>query len=272
MTAFVAFVTTYAIWLYLLCAFGILVGIKLLTDARRLARTTLFSLEQERAGEQSYRAVILMVVLVLAIGVITVVELFFTQFVPQSESPILRVPTATLVAIVFPTTTSIPSATPTLIRPTETPFVTSTPVTPTPVRPVTVRPPVPATSAPPPTTAFGMPAPILTAPPNGMVVTGLGRAGSDLTFKWNCYTCALGPADKYVISIWYTDRGGKYVPFGASRGPGEPTFITMADIIRGWPVDIYQQAKDDTYLWTVQVKRGEAPLSPPSETWKFIWH
>ncbi len=269
MTAFVAFVTSYAIWLYLLCAIGILVGIKLLTDARRLARTTLFSLEQERAGEQTYRAIILVIVLLLAIGAITVVEVFFPQFVPQSENPILRAATPTLAALVFPTSTLIPPPTPTLIRPTETPFVTSTPVTPTPVRPVTTRAPVAATAPPTATSIFALPAPVLRGPNNGMVVTGFGNANTSLTFKWDCFPCPLGPNDRYVISISYTDRNGKAATVGA--GP-QQNYITMGDIIRGYPTDIYQQAKDDTYYWQVQIKRGDTPLSPPSETWKFIWH
>ncbi len=272
MTAFVAFVTTYAIWLYLICAIGILVAIKLFTDARRLARTTLFSLEQERAGEQTYRAITLVVVLLLAIGAITVVEVFFPQFVPQSESPILRAATPTLAALVFPTSTLIPTPTPTLIRPTETPFVTSTPVTPTPVRPVTTRAPAVSTAPPSATSIFALPAPVLKGPSNGLVVTGFGNANTSLTFKWDCFPCALGPSDRYVVTITYTDRSAKFQSIGASRGPGEPMFVTMGDIIRGWPTDIYQQSKDDTYFWQVQVKRGDAPLSPPSETWKFIWH
>ncbi len=243
MTAFVAFVTTYAIWLYLICAIGILVAIKLFTDARRLARTTLFSLEQERAGEQTYRAITLVVVLLLAIGAITVVEVFFPQFVPQSESPILRAATPTLAALVFPTSTLIPPPTPTLIRPTETPFVTSTPVTPTPVRPATTRVPVAPTGPPTPTSIFALPAPVLQGPANGMVVSGFGNANTSLIFRWYCAPCPLGPNDRYVITISYTDRNGRSSVVGA--GP-QANYITMGDIIRGWPSDIYQQSKDDT--------------------------
>ena len=270
MTAFVAFVRSYAVWLYLVCALGILVGIKILTDAQRLARTTLFSLEQERAGEQTFRAITLIVVVLLATGSVTMIILLAPSIVPAPESPVLRGPTPTFVALVFPTSTAVPSITATLIKPSETPFVTSTPViNNTPVR-STVRP----TTGPPPATpasAFGLPAPQLIGPPNAMVVTGFTNKSTSLTFKWvwDCAQCALGPGDNYVISINYTDRGGK--PMSVGGGPRE-NYITMDGIIRGYPVDIYQQAKDDTYYWTVQVKRGEQPLTPPSETWKFVWH
>ncbi len=269
MTAFVAFLRSYAVWLYLICALGILVGIKILTDARRLARTTLFSLEQERAGEQTYRGITLIIVLLLAMGGVTTVIVLGSAFVPTQDNSVLRGPTPTFVALVFPTSTAVPTVTATLIKPTETPFVTSTPVLATPTRFVART--SPATV--PPTTAAvsGLPAPVLIGPPNSMVVTGLTNKSTSLTFKWtwDCTQCALGPNDNYVISITYTDRSGK--PMSVGGGPKE-NYITMDAIMRGYPVDIYQQAKEDTYYWSVQVKRGEQPLSPPSETWRFVWH
>ncbi len=276
MTAFVAFVKSYSIWLYLVCGVGILVALKILADARRLARTTLFSLEQERAGEQTYRAIVLIVVFLLAGGAVTTVNAVSSSL-PTPEASILRPSTPTLSALIFPTNTSIPSPTPTLIKPTETPFLTATPVTVTPTRLVTVRP----TAAPTATAvpSAGISAPVLFAPWNGMVVTGEGHKNTSLTFKWrwDCTLCVLGPNDRFVITIRYNDRSGRPAsPIGAgaqqSDCVGGTCSFTLGQILRGYSFDVYQQAKDDTFLWSVQVKRNDQPVSPPSETWSFVWH
>lgn len=275
MTAFVAFVKNYSIWLYLLCGVGILVGIKILADARRLARTTLFSLEQERAGEQTYRAIMLIVIFILAIGAVTAVTAVSP---PTQEAAILRAATPTLPVVIFPTNTAIPSLTPTLVKPTETPFLTATPVTFTPTRVVVVAKP---SAVPTPTGAIagGIKAPELIAPWNGMVAQGEGRKNSDLTFKWkwDCTQCVLGPNDQYVITIWYTDvrTGQPAPPIGAGLQQSACVqgicSYTLGQILTGTPRDVYQQAKENTFQWNVQVKRGEQPASPPSETWKFLW-
>ena len=118
-----------------LCTLGILVGLKMLTDARRLSRTTLFSLEQERAGEQSYRALVVIVVFFAAIGGVTVVNIVGPALVP-TEISILRGATPTLPAFIFPTNTPVPTSTSTAVPRTETPIVTSVPITPTATRTV----------------------------------------------------------------------------------------------------------------------------------------
>lgn len=276
MTAFVAFVRAYAVWLYIFCVLGILVSIKVLTDARRLARTTLFSLEQERAGEQIYRAVLLIVVFLVAMGAVTAVNTILAPAVPPQEPVILRGATPTFAAIIFPTSTSLPSATPTLIAATETPFMTSTPVTVTatrpPVRATAAPPPPPPPTSPPP--LFGLPAPSVRGPlPNGGTWIGEGQSNNNLVFRWDwsCERCVLGPNDSFVVTVWYVDRGT-----GALRTIGGGTrenFLPLARIIAGGQFEAYQKAKDDTYQWTVQVKRspGDVPLTSPSETWKFVW-
>ncbi len=266
MTALVAFVRAYAVWLYLLCALGILFGVKILTDARRLARTTLFSLEQERAGEQSIRGMILIAVFLIAIAAVTMVGVIGPALVPTPEPVILRGATATLPAIIFPTNTPSPTPTLTPVPPTPTVFVTSVPITPTATR--TIKPtPAPATPTPP------LPAPILAAPPNGNVFSGSGQANAAMTFKWtwDCTPCQLGPNDRFVVVILYTDASGRSVSVG---GGTQNNYLTMADIVRGLGRDVWHQAKDDTYQWYVQVKRspGDQPLTPPSDTWKFVWH
>lgn len=273
MTAFVAFVRTFAVWIYIFCVLGVLVSIKVLADARRLARTTLFSLEQERAGEQIYRAVLGIVVLVVVMGAVTAVNTILAPAVPPQES-VLRGVTPTFAAIIFPTSTLSPSATPTLIPATETPIMTSTPVTVTATRPAvraTAPPPPPPTPLPP---LFGLPAPAIRGPlPNGGTWTGEGQANNNLVFRWDwsCEKCALGPNDSFVVTVWFTDRST-----GALRTIGGGTresFLPLGRIIAGGAFEAYQKAKDDTYQWTVQVKRspGDVPLTSPSDTWKFIW-
>lgn len=277
MTAFVAFVRTYAIWLYIFCTIGILIAIKILADARRLARTTLFSLEQERAGEQTYRALMLIIVLVLAMGAVTTVNAFIAPAVPTQDAVIPRGATPTLAAIIFPTSTPVPSATPLPVRPTETPPLIATPIAPTatraPVKPTSAPPPPPQPSRPPlPTSAYALPAPTLNSPANGNVFTGFGQASGAITFKWtwDCAQCILGPNDRFVLVISYTDRSsGSVKSFGAGL---RETSLTMGNILKGTSFDVWHQAKDDAYQWYVQVRRGDQPVTAPSETFSFIWH
>lgn len=268
MTAFVSFVRTYAVWIYLLCAFGILIGIKMLTDARRVARTTLFSLEQERASEQSYRAIILIGVLLAAMVAVTAIDVIGPTLVPSQGSPILRGPTATLSVIVFPTNTPLPTLTYTPLPATETPLLTSTAVitaTATRAAKPTALPVLSPTPTPP------LPAPTLTAPPNGNVFTGYNQANAAITFKWSwsCDQCRLGPDDRFVITINYVDANGNPVSIG---GGTQNNFYVMANIIRGYGRDVWHQAKEDKFEWFVQVKHDDQPLTPPSDHWKFVWH
>ena len=269
MTAFVSFVKVYAVWIYLLCTLGVLFGVKMLTDARRLSRTTLFSLEQERAGEQSYRVVIVIAVFVALIGTISVVNLVGPTFVP-TEVSILRGATPTLPAFIFPTNTPLPTLTSTLVPRTETLIVTSIPITPTATRIFKLATPVLS-----PTATPGQPAPTITGPlPNGGTWQGEGQANAAMTFRWNCDSCVLGPNDWYRVVISYVDKTG--VPRTVA-GSTKDKYLSLRAIIQGGPnggYDIYQKAKEDTYLWYVQIKRdpGDQPVSPPSATWKFIWN
>ncbi len=273
MTAFVAFLRAYSIWLYLLCALGILVGIKLLGDARRLARSTLFSLDHERANEQSFRALALIIFVIIAATTVASANAILPQLVPPQDAVILRGPTPTLAALIFPTNTLVPSLTPTL-RPTETPFATSTVVPSTPSRAAVTKPVIataPATAAPPPP----LPAPALDPKGpmwNGVVMTGEDQAKKSMKFQWtwDCTQCRLGPEDRFVVMISYLDKATgapKIVP-----GTTTNNTLSMIEMITGSGTEVYQQAKDDKFQWYVQVKRGDAPLTPPSATWSFIWH
>jgi hypothetical protein len=275
LAAFVAFVNTYAVWIYLFCGLGILVGIKLLTDARHLARTTLFSLEQERAVEQTFRSIIFILVLCVIMLGVTVVNYFVTPVVPTTDLPILRGTTPTLSPLIFPTSTRTFTPSPTGIPATETPFMTTTPALPTLTRTSTRAPTFPAQSsvASGPTSVFALPAPILKEPSNNLVVSGESNKNTALTFKWtwDCAQCVLGPEDKFLIAISFVHKDtGRTMMTGAGVTQ-VPAFITMGNIINGTPFEVYSQAKENLYTWTVQVKRGDQPVSPPSETFKFTW-
>jgi hypothetical protein len=271
LTAFVSFVQTFAVWIYLLCGFGILFAIKMLVDAQRLSRATLFSLEQERASEQTYRALIVMLVFFVAIVLVTLVIGVLAPIVPSGGPVILRGATTTLAPLILPTNTSVPTITLTPPRSTEIPFATNIPITTTVIRTVTrSAPPVPPATA---TIVYVFPAPKIIGPvPNGVVVTGFDRARNDLNFQWtwDCTQCRLGSEDRFVITVSFTDKAT-----GATRFVGGSTsnnYLTMWDILRGSGQEVWHQAKEDAFQWYVQVKRGEQPISPPSETWKFVWH
>jgi len=268
--AFVTFVRTFAAWIYLFLIFGVLLGIKMLVDAQKLSRTTLFSLDQERASETTYRGLVVIAVFLIGMFVVTIIILL-APLAPAQDPIVLRPTTPTLPVQVFASSTPPPSPTATLPLRTETPFA-STPIVITATRTITrplASPIAPATATP----ALGLPAPKIIGPvPNGVVVTGFDRARVDLNFQWtwDCPQCRLGSEDFFVVSISFVDKNS-----GATRfvgGSTRNTFLSMADILRGAGVEVWQQAKDDAFQWMVQVKRGDQPLSAPSEIWKFKWH
>ncbi|MCL4394090.1 MAG: hypothetical protein M1482_04670 [Chloroflexi bacterium] len=269
MTAFVSFVRVYAVWIYLLCALGVLVGAKTLSDARRLSRTTLFSLEQERATEQLYRSLLLIAIMFVAVGVVTAVNFFGPLLVPTQQPAILGGATATILPYVFPSNTPTPTVTWTPPPPTATPIVTATAfITPTATRPPKLTATPSAGGAP---TPF-LPAPVLSGPDDGSVFNNLGAANVAITFKWSwdCPQCKLGPDDKFVVVILFVDSSGKPRIVG---GGTRDDLLAMADILRGGE-EVWHQGQGDAYQWYVQVKRSpnDLPLSAPSETRKFVWH
>ena len=276
MTAFVVFIKTYAIWIYILSGVGVLVAAKMLIDARRLARTTLFSLDQERAGEQYYRGIALIAILILAACSVTGINLFVSSALPSPEPPIARAVSPTFV-ITIPNNTSVP---PTIIS-SATKAIDASPISvPTSVPVIATR---TLTKAPPslsPTTVFALPPPVLTYERNkdplfnGVVVTGEGQMRTALIFKWDwiCDQCFLGPSDKFVVAISYIDKlSGLPKTFGGST---QQKMLTLSEILGGAGGEHYQKAKEDLYSWYVQVKRlpNDQPISAPSETWKFTWH
>ncbi len=268
LTAFVVFIKTYAIWIYILCGIGILAAIKMLMDARILARTTLFSLEQERAGEQYYRGIVLILFLVLVTCVVLGVNVFVA--LPSPDPIVVKPATPTVVVTISAVSSPPPTSTPAPTKPAETGVV----VIPSPI-PAATRTPtrLPPTPIPPTPTPFALPAPVIRGPvPNGGAWTGADQAISNLVFRWewNCAKCVLGPEDDFMVVITWTDRtsGAPRVIAGTTR----ENFLSMRTIERGSGAEVWHQAREDRYAWNVQVRRDKQLLTPPSETWKFDWH
>jgi hypothetical protein len=269
LAAFVSFVQTYAVWILLGCGLGMLVALKMLLDAQRLSRTTLFSLEQERASEQTYRALIFIFVLVLAIIFVLFISLVVAPLVPPPGPVPVRSTSPTVAPIILPTQTAVPTATFTPVRRIEAPSP-SVPISATVTR-TTTRPPPPPPPLPSPTTVYLFPAPKIIGPlPNGGTWIGEGQANAAITFRWTCEQCALGPNDWYEVVITFTDRNG--IP-RTYAGRTRDTSLSLRRIYEGGGFELYQKAREDVFQWYVQVKRepGNQPVSPPSETWKFVW-
>jgi len=283
MTAFLSFLDTFAIWIYLLGVVGILFGIKMLFDARRAGRTTLFTLEQEQASDRAFRAVLVMGSFTLLIAAVAGVNAFVSPNVP-TQAPDILTPTVPPYTppLIFPTATRIPTQT--SLPPTAAPTVKPTaPVTSTLAAVITAAPqptaPVePPTAVPPPTSALIYLAPALNVPPNGDSI-----GSNKVRFSWgvdqfgNLAVPAVLPPDQfYRLAISFTDKD-KY----AAARIVLCTHENSVDQRTGVNVSDYRtQAVDSQFTWNVTIVRaasqaaceaGEfSPLSPPSATFSFI--
>jgi hypothetical protein len=282
--AFVTFIKTFGIWIYLLCGLGILFGIKMLYDHTQFVAAQRSLPWIRNAVEQSQRGVLLIAIMAVIVFFVTAVSVIIAPFMPQPEPLIARGVTPTI-ANIFPTAAATLTASPSVPQPTETIFVTGTPP----------PPPAAASNTPPPvvirpTQTLSSTSNLLAAPKlvyernkdpvfDNVVVTGDGEATTRnrLIFKWDwvCDQCVLGPNDKFVITISFIDKlSGLPKSFGGSTT--QQKTLTMYEILRSYndPGQFYQKAKNDMYTWNVQVKRtpGDQPVSAVSETWKFTWH
>jgi hypothetical protein len=265
-TAFVDFVNNNAVWFYVIGIVGILYGLKMLFDARRQSRTTIFSLEQEQAGEQSYRAVFVMFGFALFIGAAWGVNAFIAPNVPQQGSSVIRTPTTIPKVLILPTFTPIPSPTKEVPTPTRTVPPTRPPVTEPPVAPTVpgvVRPSTP-------TPAPALPAPELIDPTDREIFIGENKANNAITFRWSwCENCFNANTDTYIVTVSYVDRTSNQPK--RLTGQTRENILRLYDIIRGTGVDLYQTAVDDLYTWNIYVLRNGAQTSPRSQTFSFYW-
>lgn len=280
MTAFLELLQGYAIFIYIAGVLAVLFGIKMLFDARRAGRTTLFTLEQEQAGDRAFRAVLVMLGATVLIGAVAGINAFVAPALPTPE-PDAVIPTA----IPFTPPVILPSATP---RPTLTlapatavaATVTQTPRAAATTAPVvkptvggqpTVAPALP-TAVPLPTSALIYQAPTLNVPPNGDSI------GSDkVRFSWgvdefgNLAIPAELPQDQFFrLVINFTDKTRN-----APAALVLCTHVNSVDQRTGVNVADYRnEAVDSVFTWNVTMvsaasqpacESGEfSPLSPRS--------
>ncbi len=288
MTALLTLLDTFAIWIYLACVLVILFGIKMLFDARRAARTTLFTLEQEQASDRAFRAVLVMGTATLLIAGVAAVNAFVSPALPTVEpdgieptkvpyTPPIILPTATsLPTLTLPPPTAAPTT-----APTQAAAATRAPVQPTaaPVQPTAAPPPTEAvTPVPTQPSALIYPAPPLNTPPNGDSI-----GASNIRFSWGVNRDSgaydvpqnLPPDQFYRITVSYTDRS-----------QNQPAAIvvclheTAIDRRTGLDLTDYRtEAVNGDFTWNVVIvsaaspqacEAGEfTPLSPPSPTFGF---
>jgi hypothetical protein len=278
MTAFFELLQAYAIFFYIAGVLFVLFGIKMLFDARRAGRTTLFTLEQEQASDRAFRAVLVMLGATVFIGAVAGINAFVAPVVPTPE-PDQVSPTA----IPFTPPVFLPTATP---QPTLTlPPPTSAPtVPPTPGGATQTPPPPPPTAVPPVTVPVELPtalpsltpsliylAPTLNVPPPNDSI-GSNR----IRFSWGVdanggaeVPAVLTDADRfYRLVITYTSRTTNEVK--------QRIYCTKENSIdrrTGMDIDDYRSdALDARFVWTVTVVQSPGadacsagnftPLSP----------
>lgn len=289
MTAFFELLNTYAIFFYIAGVVGVLLGIKMLFDARRAGRTTLFTLEQEQASDRAFRAVLVMAGSTLFIAAVAGINAFVSPVIPAQPTDVSE-PTA----IPFTPPVILPSATPqptltlapaTLVPATVVPTQRPGGSTPTAVKPTAgpqpTTPPETATPEPQPTTTSALiyAAPPLNVPPNGDSI-GSNR----IRFLWGM-DAEGNPA--LPTTLTEPDRYYRLVINYVSKTTGQPaaplvlcTKENSVDQRTGVTVGEYRnEAVDSAFNWNVTIVSAPSaeacvsgdfsPLSPPSSTNSF---
>lgn len=289
MTAFLELLSTYAIFFYIAGVVAVLFGIKMLLDARRASRTTLFTLEQEQASDRAFRALLVMLAATLFIGGVAGINAFVAPAVPTETPETIEPPTTIPFTPPVILDTATPQPTVTLPPPTAAATVQPTQgagaaPTPPPVAQPTapVEPTVPLvepTPLPQPTVGLMYPAPPLNTPPDGDSI-GSNR----IRFSWGFNQASetmdvpeLLPQDQfYRLAISFTDKtknATSTIPLCIHE--------TSADQRTGIDISEYRaEAVDNLFRWNVivvQAASAEAcaagdftALSPPSPTFRFI--
>lgn len=282
MTAFLSFLNTFAIWFYIGGVVAVLFGIKMLLDARRSARTTLFTLEQEQASERAFRAVLVMAVATILIAAVAGINNFVAPAIPP---PVTDEPAPTVVRytppVILPTATKQPTLTPLPPTPGPTKKATAAPkptdapaLAPTAAITPTAEAPVGEAS---PTPQLAYLAPVLNTPPNGDSI-----GSNNIRFSWGqdqfgnlAVPAHLPPDQFYRVVISYTSRT-KNAPAAfvacvhdnsADRNSGLGVADTRGDSL------------DSNYQWTVTIVQATSaqdcvngtltPLSPTSASSSF---
>ncbi|HEY6075013.1 MAG TPA: hypothetical protein VIV15_16945, partial [Anaerolineales bacterium] len=277
-SAFLDLLNAYAIWFYIVGIVGILLGIKMLVDSRRQARTTLFTLEQEQANDRAFRAIFIMMGFTVLIVGVSAINTLVVPVRPTPQAATLAQPTTLPYTppVVLPTFTTVPTLTPQgppTVAPTQitTRNISST-NTPVPVEPtqppVQVQPTAPKPTAPP---AVGYPAPVLVAP-----VDKSANSAARIQFVWGRgeVPSHLPDGQSYLITVSYTDRDSKQQIVRTNCTQDNTIWTT------NWIGDDQNRAVD-LYSWSVilvqlpspgaRCEQG-TPVSPRSETHTFTWH
>ena len=210
---------------------------------------------------------------VLVVLVLAFVCVFASQFLvnPMTQFAALGLkpqPT-TVIQVIYSVVTPVPPT------PTAGPSVTPLPASPAPrPSPTPARPSAPTLAptqpAPSPTSSeFGVPK--LTAPANNANFTG---ADAEIALEWQTVAPGgLRENEWYLVSLAYTSRnGGAVTQSGWSRE-------TRWSVKKDWWSDASVTTR--TFAWSVQLMRIEGadpyasatrtPISPPSETRRFVW-
>ncbi len=288
MSAFLDLLNAYAIWIYIASVVVILVAIKMLVDSRRQARTTMFTLEQEQASDQAFRAVLLMAGTVVVVVGLTAVNRFVTPARPTT-TPVAVLTTAVPYTppVVPPTFTAVPTltsgpASPTPSTSTVTPTKDAQPTVATP-KPTPVPPPATVESAvptPPPVNpqAATYPKPQPNRPVNGDHISA-GR----IQFIWGqdgAVPQQLPPGQFYKVTVQYTDRNTnvhktliKCSSFNSvdTKQWGQTLGDAQGNAVNGqftWFVIVMQVPSASPY--DCDAGAG-SPISPPSDTASFFW-
>jgi hypothetical protein len=288
MTAFFELLQTYAIFFYIAGVIVVLFGIKMLFDARRAGRTTLFTLEQEQASDRAFRAVLVMLGATVLIGAIAGINAFVAPAVPTPEPDQISPTAIPFTPPVFiasatpqPTLTLVPATTaPVTVRATQASAITPTraAVPPTATAQAVVTQSAPPTVAPTPTSGLMYPAPPLNTPPNGDSI-----GANNIRFSWGYNQAAgaydvpeiLPPDQFYRVQIAYTS-----ISQNKEQSIAICLHETSADRKTGIDLTDYRaDAVEGNFKWNVVILRAASqqacksgqgsPLSPPSATWGF---
>ena len=131
----------------------------------------------------------------------------------------------------------------------------------------TPRPAVAPTATPTPLVAIRLPAPGQIDPAQDINVP----CRDNQFVRWKPLT-GLAPGDEYVLFLGYVNSA----PDAEGNVKVEPLLQQRTGQSTSWQMDasycnLAPQAFGRRWRWYVQVFNGDAPVSPPSETWEFTW-
>lgn len=194
------FVSSYANWIYLFCAIGMLLCLSATRNSIRERNASLFTLEREAATSRARRFLGLTVAVLLVAGATAFVDLSLVPRMDLSRETSIRTP--------------LPLPAPTNIIPPATPTPSPAQPSPTPTRPPRPTPTLAETPSPSPTTAPPLPPPTC---PNPQVQITAPGSGAHL---------------EGVVEIWGTADIDQFQYYKVEYGVGEtpPGWVVIDDL------------------------------------------